>query len=465
MAHVGHSACHSGTKMVVFGGYGHRQYWNELVLLDTGIMTWMRPHTSGAAPHPCVLHTATIVHELMIVFGGALDERPLDQLAAIDLVEMRWSRLGYNWGGLRPVPRFGHAAAAIGSRIFVFGGTSGDKDVPWWHFFPSLFKGRELVHGYSAQANNELLLIDLEARHFSQPTYAGELPLAVYRHTLTQSRGKLFVFGGVGSSASPTMKMLDTGLNIDAEMQKGAPRREEEAAAAEEEEESGRSKPKEEASKGLDAGAAAAVVALLQEIGLNKYARVFLKQEVDLDSLLQFGDQDLKDIGVVAIGARRKLTAAIHRNKLRKMQSPVDDAYNAHGSGLSEDQKLQMPMFRGRYRLTGRTYLGGSALVKMATDEKTGVEVAIKIHAKTTTFVRELKFLRLLRSEYTVELPLSPRISPYLPLSRSVRWSCDHPLLHRMPLPLILSLALALTLTLTRSSCSITMRTTCPPSS
>ena len=31
MAHVGHSAVHAGTSMAVFGGYGHRQYWNELV--------------------------------------------------------------------------------------------------------------------------------------------------------------------------------------------------------------------------------------------------------------------------------------------------------------------------------------------------------------------------------------------------------------------------------------------------
>ena len=156
--------------------------------------------------------------------------------------------------------------------------------------------------------------------------------------------------------------------------------------------------------RGFDAGAAAATVALLQEIGLNKYARIFLKQEVDLESLLQFGDQDLKDIGVVAIGARRKLTAAIHRSKLKKMASPVDDAYNSEYSRPSETDKLRMPFFRGRYRLTGKTYLGGSAIVKIATDEKTSATVAIKLHAKTRTFVKELKFLRQLRSEYVVPL-------------------------------------------------------------
>ena len=63
-----------------------------------------------------------------------------------------------------------------------------------------------------------------------------------------------------------------------------------------------------------------------------------------------------------------------------------------------------MPFFRGRYRLSGKTYLGGSAIVKLGVDEKTNTMVAIKLHAKTGTFVKELKFLRLLRSEYVVPL-------------------------------------------------------------
>ena len=33
------------------------------------------------------------------------------------------------------------------------------------------------------------------------------------------------------------------------------------------------------------------------------------------------------------------------------------------------------PVFRGRYRLSGKTYLGGSAIVKIGVDEKTKAEV------------------------------------------------------------------------------------------
>ena len=130
------------------------------------------------------------------------------------------------------------------------------------------------------------------------------------------------------------------------------------------------------------------------------------------------------------------------------MASPVDDAYNSEYSRPSETDKLRMPFFRGRYRLTGKTYLGGSAIVKIATDEKTSATVAnpnpnpnpnpnsnpnphpvdektsatvaTQPHAKTRTFVKELKFLRQLRSEYVVPLEtafLTPTLTLTLTLT------------------------------------------------
>ena len=196
MAHVGHSAVCADAKMFVFGGYGQRQYWNELVVLDTGIMAWMRPHTSGAPPAQCVLHSATLAGGSMVVVGGALDEKPIDQIAALDLSTMRWSRLGGStWEGIRPLPRFGHAAEAIGGRIFLFGGTTGNAPDSFASF---LFNsGFEL--GYRRYALDGLDVIDVEKKNFSQPHYAGESPPPCYRATMTSVRSKLFVFGGVGN--------------------------------------------------------------------------------------------------------------------------------------------------------------------------------------------------------------------------------------------------------------------------
>ena len=81
----------------------HR-YWNELVVLDTGIMVWIRPHTSGTPPQPCVCHSATLIAShsgwLMVVYGGAYDETPIDQLVALDLMTMRWTNIGMLTEGL-----------------------------------------------------------------------------------------------------------------------------------------------------------------------------------------------------------------------------------------------------------------------------------------------------------------------------------------------------------------------------
>ncbi len=48
----------------------------------------------------------------------------------------------------------------------------------------------------------------------------------------------------------------------------------------------------------------------LEELGLGKYARVFVASEIDLDTLPYVTDEALVKIGV-ALGARLKILAAI----------------------------------------------------------------------------------------------------------------------------------------------------------
>ncbi len=435
LAHVGHTAVHVDAKMFVFGGYGQQQYWNELVVLDTGIMSWMRPHTTGTPPVPCVLHSATMVGEMMVVYGGAYDEQPIEQLVALDVRHMRWANVGnYVWEGIRPPPRFGHGAAAIGSRLFVFGGTTGgapDK-------LSAYLLNRGFVTGYAAGARNELVVLDMQSRTFAAPRYAGAMPPPAYRQTVAEHRGKFFVFGGVGSNGS--MAMLDTGLGTAEALGRravagGVVAEELGAAAAEifHDSEVSAAAAKgvsavEAATKGLSAGAAAELVSLLQELGLNKYARLFLRQEVDVDSLLDLSDADLRDMGLTALGARRKLTAAIHRHRLQRSKGEGDekaavaDAEAAVDAShvlidLSDDAEagakqkkassaraVPGQLFRNRYDLTGKSYLGGSARVILGDDIKTGRKAAVKMHSRLASFTREVKLLRHLKGEFVVEL-------------------------------------------------------------
>ena len=245
--------------------------------------------------------------------------------------------------------------------------------------------------------------LGLQARSFSMPRYAGQRPAPAYRLCVSSHRGKIYVIGGVGSDGH--LSLLDTGLNPPMSKEgadgvggkKVAPTSlDADAAAVFASEHGGGS-----SGKGLDATAASQLVALLQELGLNKYARLFLRQEVDVDSLLQLSDADLKDMGLVALGARRKLTAAIHRHKLQHSDSKgdglsqVDSAAggpsaghvgSAGGAGAgstasSSNLVVAGEMYRNRYKLNGKTYIGGSARVVLGEDTKTGAPIAIKVHS------------------------------------------------------------------------------------
>ena len=53
------------------------------------------------------------------------------------------------------------------------------------------------------------------------------------------------------------------------------------------------------------------VAAWLQSLGLERYEPLFRDNEIDWEVLPKLTSEDLKEIGVVAIGHRRKLLAAI----------------------------------------------------------------------------------------------------------------------------------------------------------
>src|SRR3954463_7781316 len=53
------------------------------------------------------------------------------------------------------------------------------------------------------------------------------------------------------------------------------------------------------------------VVAWLQSLGLGRYEPLFRDNEIDWEILPKLTSEDLKEIGVVAIGHRRKLLDAI----------------------------------------------------------------------------------------------------------------------------------------------------------
>lgn len=54
---------------------------------------------------------------------------------------------------------------------------------------------------------------------------------------------------------------------------------------------------------------------LLRQLGLEKYDEMFEENKIDLPLLLTMSDLQLRQIGIIKLGPRRKLTAAIGRIK------------------------------------------------------------------------------------------------------------------------------------------------------
>eukprot|EP00164_Ancoracysta_twista_P001475 GFYU01001925.1.p1 GENE.GFYU01001925.1~~GFYU01001925.1.p1 ORF type:complete len:604 (-),score=184.61 GFYU01001925.1:301-2112(-) len=122
----------NGNKMIVYGGIDGKQRLDDLYVLDTDTWTWQCPFTTGVVPPGRSSHTATLVRDKLAIYGGwCMDDdgdRCVDDLYLLDVASFRWSRPTLA-GSNTPKPRANHTAAAIGSKLFVYGGRDGLKQV------------------------------------------------------------------------------------------------------------------------------------------------------------------------------------------------------------------------------------------------------------------------------------------------------------------------------------------------
>lgn len=128
----GHSASVVGSSIFFFAGTwvdvdddDTSVYLNDLHVLDTTLTSWSQPVTSGVVPSQREGHTASVVGEKIVVFGGAgLDKEDssvnLSDMHILDTVTLTWSQP--HTAGPLPQERRYHSATVIDRKIFVFGG-------------------------------------------------------------------------------------------------------------------------------------------------------------------------------------------------------------------------------------------------------------------------------------------------------------------------------------------------------
>eukprot|EP00727_Mastigamoeba_balamuthi_P010688 m51a1_g6241 hypothetical protein (695) ;mRNA; f:10946-14108 len=160
-------------NLCVFGGYNPKDgYLGDVWILSTASMTWYAPAVKGQAPAPRYAHSATVIGNLIYVFGGCAEAMCFRDIWTLDTAKMEWSKV-HTKGGTPPAPRAYHAAAAVGSSLLVFGGRAGNQ------YF------------------NDLFMFDTATLVWTRVDHRGAVPPEVAYPTATVVNDKLLLFGGM----------------------------------------------------------------------------------------------------------------------------------------------------------------------------------------------------------------------------------------------------------------------------
>eukprot|EP00741_Cyanophora_paradoxa_P011450 tig00020556_g11061.t1 len=120
---TGHTLVAHGASLLLFGGQDplQTQVYNDMHIFDLEKLAWRRVSAQGAIPDPRNSHGAAVLGGKMVVFGGANDDGPLDDVCVFDIATSTWLRDAP--AGKGPAPREMFACAPLSaSRLLVHGG-------------------------------------------------------------------------------------------------------------------------------------------------------------------------------------------------------------------------------------------------------------------------------------------------------------------------------------------------------
>ncbi|MDI3289218.1 hypothetical protein [Polyangium sp. 15x6] len=118
-ARFSHTALWTGSKMIVWGGFGATDLEAAGGIYDPEADTWAPMSTMGQPP-PRFAHTAVWTGSKMIVWGGASGANVLNSGGIYDPATDTWTST--NGAGSPPARRY-HGAAWNGKQMLVWGGT------------------------------------------------------------------------------------------------------------------------------------------------------------------------------------------------------------------------------------------------------------------------------------------------------------------------------------------------------
>ncbi|KAJ7544879.1 hypothetical protein O6H91_09G097200 [Diphasiastrum complanatum] len=177
------NAVRNGRFIYVFGGYGKDDcQTNDVHVFDTAKETWSKPMVKGNPPQPRDSHSCTTVGSKLFVFGGTDGNRPLADLHVLDTATNTWSKPTVNGEG--PAAREGHSAALVGQDLYVFGGCGKAKENLEDIYF------------------NDLYVLNTETFFWAKLVTLGTPPARRDSHTCSSFKNKFIVLGGEDGSNS-----------------------------------------------------------------------------------------------------------------------------------------------------------------------------------------------------------------------------------------------------------------------
>lgn len=145
-------------------------------------LTWFQPAVKGLPPGPCNMHTADFVRTMraVLVFRGGNGREYLNDLHALEIDTFTWRKVETK--GAIPQQRANHSSSVLEgddgvAELFIFGGWNGGERL------------------------NDIHILNTETSTWTCPRVGGVLPHPRAGMTLTALRGRLYLFGGSGTSA------------------------------------------------------------------------------------------------------------------------------------------------------------------------------------------------------------------------------------------------------------------------
>lgn len=111
-----------GDKIYIFGGEDiARRPLGDLHILDLEKLEWIQPEVKGKAPSARSAHVATACGDrLVIIYGGGSMANCFNDLHILDTKSMAWIKTTMK--GRLPSPRAGHTGGVLGNHWYIVGG-------------------------------------------------------------------------------------------------------------------------------------------------------------------------------------------------------------------------------------------------------------------------------------------------------------------------------------------------------